>query len=250
MARIQRSHASIEKELQECIEHIRSSAQAYDEGRLSEAKRIAVEMRKLFHDGRGRSKSLMTQLDLWQSLCLTRFDSDPPSDVFLMPSIIQGKLSGGDPPVHEWVAFLNRGSYRAIPFADWWRDAIWVQPTTRASLSRQSFAVGMADQEGAHVDSDLELTYDLAKRGGGMMFLSSDGYPVFAFEEPSSEEALERATADDGPSLVAAVLRQMAHELLNSELCLPGDYAKVRGGYSGPILTLRPKWLPKEKINE
>ena len=57
------SDEDLRSQLKDQILFLRNSAKAYDEGDISEAKRIATVIRILIHD-KGNSTSLLTQLSL------------------------------------------------------------------------------------------------------------------------------------------------------------------------------------------
>ena len=204
-------------------------------------------MRFAARRGSAPTVSLLTHLDAWDKLSLTRWDADPPTQVFPMPSIIHSMLSEGTPPKQRYVPSFDLIKYKTVSMKEWWNDAIWILPGNHTPLARKDFALGMADQDGgAHVDASLNRPYFLAKQGGGMQFPTDNGF-CFALQEMDDVESQAESARVEGPSVVHAVLRQMAHEILNSEFVHALDYLQMRSEPPPFITVLSPSWLPKDR---
>jgi hypothetical protein len=118
------SNAELEEHLREQLEFLQSSADAFDSGRLSEAKRMATAVRTLVHDTK-RSKSLLTQLKKKDVPFIDSAGDFSPSNLMsqaLLLSIQIGSRGGG------YVASLDRAvgdEPRLIPFDKWWHKIVF-----------------------------------------------------------------------------------------------------------------------------
>lgn len=99
-------------------------------------------------------------------------------------------------------------------FVDWWGEPVLADREGHA-FSRADFIDRVANQDGgAHIDVDLERTYEALTRGNSMQILSGKG--MLGFNVGASLSA-----APDGPgppesSIALASVRQIAFEVLTS----------------------------------
>ncbi|GJL54324.1 MAG: hypothetical protein NPIRA02_14560 [Nitrospirales bacterium] len=188
----------LESHLREQLQFLESSCNLFDEGIESEAKRLAVTLRILFHDTNS-SKSLLGQLNrLRTKFCDTAFDWNP--DSILTHGGLVYIASG--PPTARYVAMLDdtpNPVKKEVEFENWWNKPVFVDKQRR-QLSREKLILTTADQDGgAHVDPTLEESYYALSRENSLNWVANDGY---------SENAME------GPE--KAAIRQIAHETLKT----------------------------------
>lgn len=224
--------------LDEQIEFLERSNASFDEGHLSEAKRLAVSLRVLFHNTR-RSHALIHQLGLDQTL--TWVDTcGMPDPENLMPQwglVIMGlhldtnevsfkpRLGESAPsPIKTKSHRLPRGSRIALD--DWWTEPV-VKDASHAVFSRKDFALALSNREGgAHVDPEIFQSYNR------IAHLNSMGWTFSVTPEgdrvlTSAPIALDRgpdhaATATLDPNEIALsnpvpfMVRQISYEVVES----------------------------------
>lgn len=203
------SHVQTSSELEihfsEQLDFIQSSAESYDSGRTSEAKRIALAIRVLVHDTK-RSKSLLTQLNKKTALFLDTAESFDSDSVMTFSGLILMHVSSDSKPAYRPLLddFVKKElAYKE--FDAWW-DAVVFVDSQKRSLSRKDLVLSVADKDGgAHVDPQLNSVYaDLSRKNSlGGLFSLNGGVDV----EPM--DGAERAA-----------IRQIGHEVLKT--FLPG----------------------------
>lgn len=168
----QRTREELLEFFDEQIEFLERSNAAFDEGHLSEAKRLAVTLRVLFHNTKA-SHALINQLGFDQTL--TWVDTcgmpDPDNmsqvwglvitgiDLATNEALFKPRLDDGAPNAIRTKSLrLPRGS-RIL------RDEWWTEPVTRdashALFSRKDFVLALSNKEGgAHVDPEIFEAYD------------------------------------------------------------------------------------------
>lgn len=182
--------------LEEHVQFLLMSSDAFDRGFEGEAKRLAVSLRVLFHDTRN-SKSLLAQIGKKDTS--NYIDSSMPfvegnllSEGGLVALILSGNRSG-------YFAFLDESPIesRLVPFEKWWCDPVF-RDAKGSLLSRKDLILAMANQDGgAHVDPSLNKNYAELSRKNSMRHAFLVG-----------GEPIEVA----GPE--KAAIRQIAHEAL------------------------------------
>ena len=165
--------------LDEQLDFLRTSADAFDRGVLPEYKRIALVLRVLLHDT-GQSHSLLEQLGAKASLRFLDTGHRPvaapgsqiaaPHDVPMGMVLLTATLSAAPAPHGE-------GSWRVVPmlgsdpersqsqkhFEAWWRDLI-IELRSGETFTRSDFVLGIANKEGgAHVDPDPPVQWVLLR---------------------------------------------------------------------------------------
>lgn len=162
----------------EQIGFLERSNAAFDEGHASEAKRLAVTLRVLFHhtadDNPRGSHALINQLNLRDTL--TWVDSagqpDPPGKNLVVAEwgLIQMGISIDESkavfraPLGDRPPIMIRTTIQLPRFSRVYTDLWWTQPVTRdaehAMYSRKDFVLALANQEGgAHVDPQIKAAY-------------------------------------------------------------------------------------------
>ncbi|MGV0693116.1 hypothetical protein [Mycobacterium paraintracellulare] len=157
---------------EEQTEFLELSNASFDEGHLTEAKRLAVTLRVLFHNTR-KSHALIHQLGFDQTL--TWVDTcGMPDPKNMMPQwglIIMGiraetnealfspRLDGGAPGrIRTKTLQLPRGS--RVLLDEWWTEPV-VRDASHALFSRKDFVLALSNKEGgAHVDPEISDSYN------------------------------------------------------------------------------------------
>ena len=188
--------------LKEQISFLLKSAQSFDDGFISEAKRMAVTIRILLHDTT-KSLSLLSQLgkkDMHFYDTATEYD---PTNLLSTPGLIMMKIgpSGG-----EYVAPLDKGSpnrYKRgkVSFDQWW-SRIVIADKKGNKFNRRDLVLALTNKDGgAHVDPRLDSAYAQLSKFNSLewKYMAPDG---------TSKDFL--------PSPELPSMRQMTHEVLKS----------------------------------
>lgn len=200
--KILQTYEDLQKQLKEQLKFLELSADAYDKGLESEAKRMATTIRVLLHDT-SKSRSLLGQLNLLDgkffSTC-TKMLSVSKNQQYVggyagLVGILIGPGPGGYVPNFDDSAEIT--GY--IDFKDYWDEIIFIDKEEK-SQSRKDIILSVADQDGgAHVDPGLNERYSKLSRSGSLGWLTGDG---------------EKWTPAKGAELAA--VRQIAHELFRT----------------------------------
>lgn len=140
----------------EQIDHLEASAIRFDQGRYSEANRLAVAVRVLVHDAGKQSKSVFEQLEVKRRMFWLSADRVPESlrPVFKFELLTMRVNSAGPAtgvtlhPVHgqELINPPNQ-----VDFDTWWTSAVMMANDAR--IRREDIVKALANQDGgAHVD--------------------------------------------------------------------------------------------------
>jgi hypothetical protein len=202
------NRAELQQHMAEQVAFIRRSAQAFDEGDESEAKRLATSIRLLVHDTHS-SKSLLGQLDLKERI---RFEDTtirpldlPPGAIVMHSGITMTRMKiGGASAGVDFAPLLDNLSPERIgppvEFSQWWEPAILTDMQGN-SFSRKALVLALANEDGgAHVDPELGASYAALVKAN----------------------SLGRTGAGPGEELrpllniALASVRQIAHELLRT----------------------------------
>lgn len=145
-----RSHSDLLQEIREQAEALRSSASAYDSGKLWEAKRLATTVYILVHDGGRNNKSLLGKLGWKNSFPSTANKSTPlPLAVIEIDVKPQGRGMSFIPHLDSGVQCIVD-----IPFSRWYEEVVFC--TGKLKLSRKNLIFTFRSQfGGAHVDSEI-----------------------------------------------------------------------------------------------
>jgi len=191
-------------QLAEQIGFLKSSADAFDSGNESEAKRLAVTLRTLLHDRGNTSKSLLGQLGMKGVDFLQSAKPHRDGSAFSYHGLIGtqvGPDSGG-----YFAVLDDANSTSRVPFDQWWEMVIFRDKAGR-TLTRKDLVLVVANQDGgAHVDEELDERYASISRGNSLSW---------HVVTPAGSTPMK------GPELAA--LRQIAHEVLK---VLVPNYAK------------------------
>lgn len=154
------------------MEFLQRSNEAFDKGHHSEAKRLAVTLRVLFHHTK-TSHALLNQLDLRDKLTwLASYGMPNPKNLLPTDGLVQMGMDIGQgeamyrAPLHERppVRILTTAG-NLPPGSRIYTDGWWTMPVTKDKhgtlFSRKDFALAPANQEGgAHVDPQVKEAYD------------------------------------------------------------------------------------------
>lgn len=200
--------------LEEQIGFLNRSNDAFDEGHESEACRLAVACRVLFHH-KGNSNALFRQLALLDALTWVDTAGLPyPDNAATTHNLTCIYFSlGRDDGAVEYVPKLDnyppspiltkrgqllpRGS--RIPFDDWWTNPV-IKDVDGTEVSRKDLVLAVADKEnGAHLDPDSAPAYHALTKcnslGWGVIVggevRPAKRNPVFAALRQISYEVLE-----------------------------------------------------------
>lgn len=249
----QRTREELLKLFEEQIEFLERSNAAFDEGHLSEAKRLSVPLRVLFHHT-PKSHALLNQLGFNETL--TWVDSaGMPDPENLLPEwglvqagmhIEDGKGTasyraplGDGPPtrIRTKTLRLPRGS--RILLDEWWTEPV-VKDADGTLFSRKDFVMALANKEGgAHVDPQILESYNKIANLNSMGWTYSEGpegkqltsapIPVSQPGQPAPSESKPAAQpsklaklgedwADPIPldNPVPHMLRQISYEVVES----------------------------------
>lgn len=161
----QRTKEDLKKELLEQIGFIKSSCVAFDQGNLSEAKRLSVPLRVLLVDNGRNMHSLLKQLDIKNVLQYHTLVKVQELDInrvkfhLALPTILdQNGVYAHKPNLSKTIEKLS--------FEDWWNQLLIIND--EATLSRGEIIRSVSDGDGgAHIDPLLKGGYaSLAKVNG------------------------------------------------------------------------------------
>lgn len=197
MPKIPLTASQLQSQLDDQIEFIIRSCDAFDVGCEAEAKRLAVALRILIHD-KGNSKSLLGQLG---KLDRDFFDTlMPMPGTSLIPEMGLVFTELGLNGVRYVAPLDNVSEHSMTQFDQWWNAEIF---KVRAGeyVSRRLLVMTAADQDGgAHVDASLDELYHRLVHENAL------GWTVVSNSE--SESPMGDPTR--------ATLRQIAHEVLKT----------------------------------
>lgn len=204
---MRQKQSELKNHLREQVGFMLVSIDGFHEGRVPEAKRMAVAIRLLVHDTRS-SRSLLSQLGVKNTILFydtARTVTEPKlaSALGLAGMVLALGRSG---PRAFWTPNLDGGrdnkDCTVRPFHSWWTRPV-LKDNRGAFFSRRAIVLGVADQDGgAHVDPDLDDSYGHLTRD------SSIGWRMDIGNGP-----------EEMPGLELACVRQVAHELLVSLAC-------------------------------
>jgi hypothetical protein len=199
--KVLQTHDYLEKQLQEQIKFMESSAKSFDEGQESEAKRLATQLRVLLHDT-SNSKSLLSQLGVKNTL---QFYSSINKREGLRLGPLTGLiLKSLGPNGGKYVAPLDDfppdHEFRKIGFDEYWVEPVLTDNRGR-SFNRKDLVLTVANQDGGtHVDPGLDEDYVELTQKNSLGWVSGTGGEK---GQPLTGEVL-------------ASIRQIGHEVLKT----------------------------------
>ncbi len=186
----------------EQLEFLKRSSESYDNGFISEAKRLSVIIRILLHNTKSQ-ESLLTLLNRQNmSFYDTASDYDPtnlaPTTGLVMMKFGGGK-SGFIPPLDNGAP--PRYAKGKVSFDIWWNKIVIANKNKNIFMTRRDLILYVCNKDGgAHVDRKLDKAYaDLTR-------FDSLGWKLV-------ESGIEK---DIGNDVVLASIRQISHEVIRS----------------------------------
>lgn len=231
MIKIALKQDDLEEHLVEQIMFLNSSCEAYDNGFLGEAKRIAVTLRVLFHDTRA-SHSLLGQLNKKNNQFVSTSIPMEEASLTTHGGLVFVAAKGKET---KYIPMLDDTPFsRWCTFEEWWEEPVFVDDEGN-KLTREKLVLTAANQDGgAHIDSSLERTYSRISKENSLGLVYREGENIFPITKP------ERAA-----------IRQIGHEVLKTLLI---DYNKKQNEtadffFGGAMLVkgTTPPPLPKEQ---
>jgi hypothetical protein len=215
IALVTRTHDELLELFEEQVGFLERSNELFDTGHLSEAKRLSVPLRAIFHESKFSRYPLIKQLGLENTL--TWVDTAglpdprkrlPHTGLFQMginiengkgEPVLQAPLSDYPPSLMRTTGpLLPRGS--RIYFEAWWNNSV-MKDSEGTEFSRREFVLDLCNKEGgAHIDPVSPAAYRKLAKGNSMgwVFRQGDGP-----EQPLSN-----------PVLYA--MRQISYEVVES----------------------------------
>ncbi len=215
MARHRRNKSTIEAELKEQRLELNASVIKYDSGVTWEAKRIASSLYKICYDGRGRTKSLLTQLGIRENATFLTTAQPNLSEDFpvglLLINLTQAKFvpissKGG---LHEGDGIPPWGE--RVPFEDWWSQRVFIDQRGRG-LTREKLISAVRSQDGgAHYDEYLRKDeyFDLVNYDGQAMLQNIQRLVKSGANKELMDALLKATTVSDARN---SSIRQIAFE--------------------------------------
>lgn len=186
----------------EQVAFIKNSCDHFDRGQMSEAKRIGISIRLLFHHAGKQSIGLLHQLNALNVKLMTTFSGpphqSPPMRGLYFDDSYTLSLSG--PSVE--LSLPSCPVY--IPVDQWWNQVVYslIDKDHDLSITRKNVVLHTVDKDGgAHVDPEIPALLETLISDGSAM--------VWNIGRPN-----ERRVPVVNKHL--AMLRRFSHELLNS----------------------------------
>jgi hypothetical protein len=187
------------KHLKEQLNFLESSCEAYDKGQISEAKRIAVVLRTLFHNTDGKTRSLFKLLGKNEkilSTCSKRLQNKGFRSSH--SGLIQIGLGVGNS--QKFLVSLDSAqSKKYLKFNKWWEEVV-IEDIEENKFSRESLVKKVANKDGgAHADKNIPQKYAELTRNNSL-----------------GVKTMINGKWEDVNSPELATLRQIGHEVLKT----------------------------------
>lgn len=204
MSKVQQTQKELENHLSEQLRFLETSADLFDQGYDSEAKRMAVHLRTLLHDTYNRdstpkSQSLLMLLGVKDS---TQFwdTSSAEDDIGPYTGLVLKSVGpkGGRyvPPLDD---FPPDHVSKAVAFDDYWQKDIFVDNKGN-NFSRKTLVLAIANKDGgAHVDPELDADYAELTKNNSLGWIYGNDLESGPLENASF-----------------AAVRQITHEVLKT----------------------------------
>ena len=162
--------------LMEQVEFLRASSERFDEGSVSEAKRIAAVIRTLVHNS-GRTVSLLKQLGIQHQLkFVDSYDGFVPPNTGLPGTIVvrydaglaRIALGDGTPRFDAPLADLPDEAKGPQPFRFWWNRQV-LSDLQGNTFTRKQLVLFLAHKVGGvHVDPEMPASFNALSRFNSM----------------------------------------------------------------------------------
>ncbi|GCL64320.1 hypothetical protein [Pseudaquabacterium pictum] len=197
------------QQLHEQMGFLARSCRDFDEGHVSEAKRMANEVVKLVLEKGRNYKSLLHQVGLMPGLQF--ISSCPPLEpktIFIGPRLVYWEHSpSGSVSFHANLDSVPMN--RFLSFDDWWAEPV-IPKSDGQLMNRMGLVTSLRNElGGAHVDAEISEDIAEMQREGPFRVFSG-----------------ARASMSRVPDVELHTMRQIAHEVLRSiELGVRGQQA-------------------------
>ncbi len=234
----------LESDLAEQLQFLTSSASSFDQGQLSESKRVALVIRVLVHDT-GNSHSLLAQLNIKDGLAWA--DSAPvidrdPNTVARSPGLTtMGMGANGMIFRARYSEQIEQSTTtRYVPFVDWWERPVIVD-ANGAEFSRRDLVLALANKDGgAHIDRLNEAIHAFVHSNSAGFVSTSvpviPGMPTESIPIPTPIYASVRTIAEELLLTLRRSGRQVPQSTVNPEMGSIDMF--VAGDYVGKPLVL------------
>ena len=190
------------KKLEEQLQFIRRSSEAYDQGAEEEALRIATSLRVVFHQT-GASTSLIAHLGFGAKKMLSSSRGHGDWKDYLSHEI------NINSPVPIRMRPILGDKFHELSIDDWWQnETVFVHNGT--NHNRRKIILSAANKDGgAHVDADLETYYEFLCAGKYLIGITGD----LQYNGPAP---FPQGVTIYPTNAHFALIRQFAHEVLAS----------------------------------
>ncbi len=248
MSKVQQTQKELEKHLNEQLHFLEVSADRFDQGDDSEAKRMVVHIRTLLHDT-SKSESLLNILGIKEKILF--FDSS--SNKLAIGPYTGLVLKSVGPKGGRYVAPLDdlppTQVFQKVSFSDFWESDIFVDNKGNR-FSRKKLVLAIANKDGgAHIDPELDQEYAELTKQNSLGWIYGNNLESGPIENAS-----------------AAAVRQITHEILKTlisnypekkllntqDSIVLGDIWLEKGFTAGKMVNIGPKQniVPKVGRNE
>lgn len=206
-------HGRSEQELNQAFldqyQALTVSSASYDQGNLWEAMRLATVVHTLVHDGGSRSRSLIGQLGIRDSIPFVTC-MKPPDEPGKQTMAIMGGMCGIEQSAKGPVYYPVLGNAlfrRNISFKKWWKERIYTNRREQI-ITRMNLVFSLRSQDGgSHFDPELPDNAYLGLK-------TASQTPVIAFPGPFRTWDMSEVIPIRNGHL--AVMRQVAFELIET----------------------------------
>ena len=155
MKKRQVTHQELKAQLNDQLGALQRSVQEFDNGYHTEAKRIAVILRVLFHSG--KYPSLLRRLGDEAREIVDTSPSLDPENLMSFHGLVSLKFDDGK---LSYAPKLDcDSSAMKVPVEQWWHGVVFADSKNR-TLTRADVVLTAADQDGgAHVDGAIRQDY-------------------------------------------------------------------------------------------
>jgi hypothetical protein len=171
---VKQSNDDLRSQLKDQIDFLKSSAKDYDDGRINEAKRIAISIRVLVHDTE-ESQSLLMQLNKKNIVFYDTATKPIPGNLISTPILVYLYCCGAEPT--RYLPRLTNSRAQKVNFDQWW-NGIAIDDSRGNVLTRKTLILKMCNQDGgAHVSPKLHSGYAAISKlnSVGWKYVSPDG---------------------------------------------------------------------------
>lgn len=206
--KIAQSQQELLSHLNEQIQFIKKSATDFDNGDITEAKRIALHIRTLVHDTKNTT-SLLSQLGIKEKILYLNSALPYSSSIISHIGLVYLKCTNTtNGIISNYSPFLNNGppiKKDRINFLEWWEKNIVLTDQKENQFTRKDLILNVADKDGgAHVDGKINKAYAELSRQNSVGFV----LVTTKQNQPEKREPIKY--------IELASIRQVAFELLES----------------------------------